>query len=91
MLDRTMAERDASAAYQYVGRVPSDYTIAGGEFWAGWRLRQAFLAGTKHGRANPLTDGEQYDGTHDVPSDVTPLVCCQCDDCKAESEAEDAI
>lgn len=90
MPNPTMAERDATAAFMYAGRVPADGNLAHGLLFAGYRLRQAFLAGTKHGRANPLAEGEQYDGTHDCPSEVTPLVYCQCDDCKPESEGCDA-
>lgn len=67
----TMAEKDAAAAYKHVeGVPPGDYTLAHGELFAGYRLRQAFLAGAKHGRANPLADGEKFDGTHEYESEV---------------------
>jgi hypothetical protein len=61
----TMAERDAVEAMDYADRTPPDNASRTGKSWSQRQLRQAFIRGAKHGRANPLAEGELYDGTHE--------------------------
>lgn len=61
----TMAERDAIAAYEHTDPISQVHN-------AKMLIRRAFMAGAKHGRANPLAEGELFDGTHETGSERQP-------------------